>query len=551
MKIDCESIERYLRIVEMEEYPVCREQKMLCAMVRRCFQNEGLYVDKERLEKYLQLQKYFPYKLFPWEEFVFTLHICVYTKEGQVRWPELLIFVGRGAGKNGYLAFEDFALLTPINGIRNYDIDIFANNEDQAKRTFEDVYDVLECNRKKMERHFSWNKEQIRNIRTGSVLRFKTSNPKTKDGSRPGKVDFDEYHQYGDYKMVDVATTGLGKKADPRKTIITTDGDVRDGPLDHTIERAEQILQGAIPDNGLLPYICRIDDRQEIHDELMWHKANPSLRYLPTLMQEMKREYENYKLDQFGNVSFMTKRMNRGGDSVENAVTSWENIKKTNREMPDLEGLSCIAGIDYAKTTDFVAAGLLFEKGNLWYWLTHTWVCKQNKAGLSRIRFPLEDAARRGLLTFVDEVEIPPEAPANWLEEKASLYDIEMVALDSFRYQLMRRALAAAGFDADKKGRNNIKMVRPSDIMQIAPVITSKFAQNQIIWGDDALMRWYTNNTKQVMDLKGNISFGKIEPKSRKTDGFMAFVAAATGISALEGWNDMGEGSLPELVIYG
>ena len=38
------------------------------------------------------------------------------------------------------------------------------------------------------------------------------------------------------------------------------------------------------------------------------------------------------------------------------------------------------------------------------------------------------------------------------------------------------------------------------------------------------MMCWYTNNTKRVIDSKGNTHYEKIEPKLRKTDGFMAWV---------------------------
>ena len=34
---------------------------------------------------------------------------------------------------------------------------------------------------------------------------------------------------------------------------------------------------------------------------------------------------------------------------------------------------------------------------------------------------------------------------------------------------------------------------------------------------------------KAVIDKKGNITYEKIEPRSRKTDGFMAMAAAITG----------------------
>ena len=47
-------------------------------------------------------------------------------------------------------------------------------------------------------------------------------------------------------------------------------------------------------------------------------------------------------------------------------------------------------------------------------------------------------------------------------------------------------------------------------------------------------MRWYTNNTCLHLEKYENYTFAKIEPKSRKTDGFMAFVAAmCTGVDDL------------------
>ena len=64
---------------------------------------------------------------------------------------------------------------------------------------------------------------------------------------------FNEIHQYEDYKNINVFTTGLGKKKHPRRSYYTTNGDVREGPLDDLLETSEQILRGGEPDNGLLP----------------------------------------------------------------------------------------------------------------------------------------------------------------------------------------------------------------------------------------------------------------------------------------------------------
>ena len=524
----CHYIQDYIDLVNSGKYRVCKWQPLLIEFVQKVFENESVYVDEEQADKYFELQKYFTYKLFEWEKFCFVLHNCTYISPGVLRFPTLVIDVGRGAGKNGYLAFEDFALTTPVNGIREFDIDICATSEKQAKTSFVDIYNLLERHRKKMQKHFYWNRTEIKNLKTGSVIRYRTSNAKSADGGRPGKVDFDEYHAYENYDLINVFKTGFGKKPMPRETITTTMGDVRDGPLDNLVSDGKSILKGDIPDNGTLFFFCQLDADEEVNDEANWYKANPSLQYFPELLREMRKEYQEFLRDNFGNASFMTKRQNRPFGTTEVPVTKWENILATNRPVIDLEGATCVFGIDYTKTTDFLAVGLMFIKDGFVYWKTHSWLCEQCR-DLSRIRFPINDAIQRGLLTKVSGVEIPPELPAEWLAEQKQHYNIIRGALDNYRFTLLKKPLEQIGFDPDKKnGNNNLYLVRPSDIMQVYPIITSDFDNQRIIWGDDPLMRWYTNNTKVVRTKNNNYTYDKIEPKSRKNDGFMALVAAYT-----------------------
>lgn len=525
----CKYLDDYIKQVKSGQYRVCKEQIQLVNFIEKVFENEQVYVDSEQVEKYFALQKYFPYELFAWEKFCFILHNCTYSAPGVLRFPDLVCVVGRGAGKNGYLAFEDFALLTPVNGIRNYDIDICATSEEQASTTFNDIYEILENNSTKMQRHFKWNKTEITNIKTNSTIRYRTSNSKTKDGGRPGKVDFDEKHAYENYKLIDVFTTGLGKKAMPRRTTITTMGEVRDGPLDNELATGLEVLNGDAPDNGTLYFICRLDNEKEVYEQENWYKANPSLQYFPNLLREIQKEFEDWKRDKVNNSSFMTKRMNIPKGTEMHPVTAWENIKATNRPLPDLEGKTCVFGLDYTKTTDFLGAGLLFMIDNEIVWKPMSWYCSQS-ADLSRIKFPYD---KQPDLQRVDGAEIPPQIVAEWLKEQKKHYNIIAGALDNYRYTLLKSPLLECGFECDRKGLNNLKLVRPSDKMLVAPLIASDFANHKIVWGDSALMRWYTNNTSATEDKNGNISYGKIEPKSRKTDGFMAFVAAYTQLDLL------------------
>ena len=519
-------LQEYIDLVEQGKYKACKEQLQLIEYVKTVFATEELVIDDDRIEKYMSYQKYFPYKLFAWEKFCFILHTCVFKKDGTPRWSDMFILMGRGGGKNGYLSFLCFCLLTETNGIYQYDIDICANSEEQAKTSFEEIYNILENPKwtKKFKKHFRWTKTEIQNLKTGSKIKYRTNNPKGKDGLRSGMVAFDEPHAYENWENINVFTTGLGKKPHPRRIYVSTNGDVREGPLDQLINKSKKILDGEIDDVGFLPFICKLNKKEDVHDCSNWEMANPSLPYLPTLLEQMKREYQDYLLDPVINNAFMTKRMNIPEGKKDSEVTSWENILKTKGEVPDLEGKTCVCGIDYTKTTDFMSAFLLFKDNDKYYGIHHSWFCT-NSNDKSRIKIPLEQMVQRGLLTMVDDVEINPTVIGEWIKEQKMKYTIEKIAVDNYRYSILSRELREAGFDANDK---TVKLVRPSDIMQVVNKISSMFISNKIIWGDDPLMRWYTNNAKTEPAANNNYKYGKIEPKSRKTDGFMAFVHAVT-----------------------
>lgn len=522
-------IKAYIDLVKSGTAPMCRDQIQLADMVERAFLAEDIRLDESQLDRYLALQKYFPYKLLPWEIFCFALHNCVYKANGQLRWPNLGIVVGRGAGKNGYLAFEDFCLLTPINGVKNYDIDIFAMSEEQAAATFYDIYNVLEGNAEYFKRFFEWTKVSIKNLKTGSILRYRTSAAKTKDGGRPGKVDFDEVHAYENSELMDTAITGLGKKRHPRRTIISTPGNVRGGPFDKLMDRAAKVLAEGSADGGWIYFICRLDSDDEIQMPERWPKANPSLLDpdRPELLLEIESEYQEYLEDPNGHIAFAVKRMGRIRVNLETAVTSWENILAASTPLPPPEklwGRYATHGTDFASTQDFVAAGILIPVDGVFYWICHVWVCLQSPT-LNHVKFPIYEAEARGELTTVDAPEIAPEIPVAWIAEQAQKYNLILGGIDHFRFTMLSRAFTSYGFDANRK-TGNLKLTYTPEQSMVAPLISSAFINHKICWGDNMTMRWMTNNATRMIDKRGNISYGKIEPKSRKTDGFMAFVAA-------------------------
>lgn len=531
----CKEILEYIEQVESGPYRVCKEQKALVRMVRNAFDTEDIYTNEEQLHNYLKLQKYFPFELFPWQKFVLALWDCTYWREsGLPRWDAVFCMISRGAGKDGFIAYDAACSVSPYNPVGRYDVDICANNEEQAMRPVLDFVEVLEAPKweTKLKKHYYHTKEKIQGRKNRGIIRGHTNNPKGRDGLRSGKVILNEVHVYEGYENIQVFTTGLGKVAEPRMGLFTSNGNVSDGVLDDYLQTAEGILFEGETDNGMLPFICRLNELQQVHDPENWYMANPSLQYLPNLMHETKKEYQGWKENPERHGQFLSKRMGiRGGVASDIAVTSYEKIKATNKPLPDLTGWSCTVGIDYAELSDWMAVNLHFRKGDERFDINHAWVCTHGR-DLHRVKAPWREWAEAGNVTPVDEVTIDPDLAAEYIRKAGQKYNIKGIALDNFRYTLVKTSLQKIGFDAEN--RKNIKLVRPQDIMKVEPVISNCFDRELFTWGDVPHLRWATNNTKRVRSSRkigsdtGNFYYAKIEAKSRKTDPFMALVASMT-----------------------
>lgn len=522
----------YLESVEQDRPRACREQHALAAYVRRVFAQEDVYVDREQLGHYLGLVKYFPYdRLFPWEEFLLTLWDCTYKADGTPRWKTVLCMVGRGAGKDGFIAFDSACSISPYNPVAHYNVDICANNEEQAVTPVKDLAEVLETPKweNKLRKHYYHTKELIQGRKNKGVMKGRTNNPKGRDGMRSGKVVFNEVHAFENYDNIKVFITGQGKVAQPRVGIFTSNGEVSDGPLDDYLARGRRILFEGEEDNGFLPFICCLESKDQVHDPENWFMSNPSLYYMPHLQQEIADEYRDWKDHPEQNGDFITKRMGIRAGFKEIAVTDYEKVKATNQTVPDLRGWSCTVGMDYAELSDWAAVNLHFRRGAERYDINHAWMCLQSRM-LSRVKAPWKEWAERGLVTVVDDVSIHPDLPAQYIAKAAEKYNLKMLAMDHYRWTLVSESLRKIGFDAADKTR--VKMIRPSDIMQVEPVIQECFDRGLFHWGDNPCLRWAVNNTKRVASSRklgvdtGNFIYAKIEARSRKTDPFMALVAS-------------------------
>ena len=512
-------IDEYIQAVENGELVVSSDVKLLIGIVKEKINRDDVVFRANEVEEAIRsIEDYFPFKLFAWQKFVIACMFGMFYKDDTLVFNEFLLYMGRGAGKNGFAAALAFHMLGK-QGIKFYNVDIVATSEKQAMTSFKDLYNVLDDHNKIFQRFFKRTLQLITHKRTRSEFSYYTNNAKTKDGFRPGCVIFDEIHAYETDDNIKVFTSGLGKVPRGRRIYLTTDGNVRDGFLDRLKEEAELVLKGEMPNSRFFPFLCRLDDVNEVDNPAMWKKANPSLRYLPDLKIEMDLEYEKMQNRPSARIEFMTKRMNQPSQLSAQGVADWDKIMATKEDLPDLRGCECIGGIDYADTRDFVGVGLLFRKDGKRYWKHHTFI-NHRSLQLFNYAVDIELAKEQGYVTIIYEETNRAEIIAAWFAEQSKYYRIKKIASDVMRINYLREVFESFGFKLDVARSGTITHTK------LQPTVEEMFAYENIKWGDDLMMRWYTRNTYVKPDGKGNITYEKIEPKMRKTDGFFALLHA-------------------------
>lgn len=529
-------VDEYIQLYESGKIKLNKERILLIDYLREhVLSRDDLYFNDEMIENCIKFGEKWYFPLQPFQKFLIAFVFLFFTKNDRVFYRKHFWMIGRGAGKNGLISVITHFLTSPLHGIREYNVSIVANSEEQAKTSFDETYGVIGRN-STLKAMFNRTKEKITNKKTESVLKFRTSNGETKDGLRDGAVVFDEIHQFESNKDVRVHISGLGKKPNPREFYIGTDGYVRDGFLDKMKEKALKVLRGEARANALFPFICKLDDEAEIDDAANWEKSNPMLceprsGYSQGLFDTISEEYDDLEDDPSNREEFMTKRMNLPITDLEKSVAKWEEIEATNRPFPDLDYKECIGCLDYASIRDFAACGLLFRDNGDYIFKSHSFARKEfvdkfysyskkhdaEMAGKKKFA-PIREWEDQELLTVVDGETIDPNAIVQWFVQMREFYTIKKVIADNFRMEILRPLFEAEGFE--------VEIIRnPRAIHSLlAPRIETAFANKQIIFGDNPLMRWYTNNVLVLIDKRGNKEYAKKEPIRRKTDGFQAFV---------------------------
>ena len=252
-----------------------------------------------------------PLRLFPWQRTVL--------RELDDPRLELAISMARGGGKTTFLAFILAGFMHPDFDLmpRGGEAIIAASSMAQGRLAFGDGLDFLrQCPELDIDDKSKWrlndsaNRAELRYLPLNTRLMALGNDPKKMHGRRPVIQLGDEVAQWDSGKVAAMmaAMKTAGGKSDCRTLWIGT------APLPGTGHPFETEL--AKP-NAL---IWRADPEDDIYKPSTWHRANPSLKFLPSLRAAYEDEAETAKTDEAAEIHFRALRLNGGGAGVSDDV---------------------------------------------------------------------------------------------------------------------------------------------------------------------------------------------------------------------------------------
>lgn len=357
----------------------------------------------------------------------------------------------------------------------------------------------------------------------------------TKEGLNISGLIFDELHAQKSRDLFDALEYGGSARLQAILVAITTAGQydpLSIGWEEH--EYARRNLQGQPgpgEDTTYFAYIRTIVESEkkiEWQDPYWWYRSNPGLGVtLP--FDKFEQNALTAKHTPSKQNSFKRYRVNIWVQAATAAfrIEDWDACYC--KDMPELVGMPCWAGLDLSATTDITAASLAFpprEDKGLWYLKNFFWLPEENLAALgNKARAPYEMWAERGYLRLTPGNIIDLEQIRDELIEINRLYRVKSWRFDPWR---------AVGLTTELMNKHRFRMVEFGQTHGWMNSPTTEFENllitHRLRHDGNPVMGWMMGNCQFDFDAKDQKRIVKTRKQERfKVDGPVSTVMAIDG----------------------
>lgn len=483
-----------------------------------------------------------PFELAPYQQFVVYNVFAWLNVETKLRRINFVYdAVARKNGKTTLLAGLGLYLQS-LDGEAGPEIYVGATKEAQAKTLWEQAFAFV--NQSLMLRKLGF-KNQARQILfaqpdNNGVFRFLGGDSKTLDSLNPSAAFVDEYHAHKDDSVREVLESAMGARDQPLVYIITTAGFNLKSSCKLAEDSYKDILLGLNKDNHTLIMIHQMDETDDWQDETNWEKSNPSLIYVTTLMDFMRREYIK-AINQPSKIpNFKTKSLNMWVDGANVWIPSdiWKandinfgRDKSLERLPVDLNKFlffGSYSGLDLSTTTDITAFVAISEPDDEGIrYLKPFLFCPEDtiEKRSKEDQVPYRYWKNAGHIIATPGNTVDYDVIEDYIRKYYPILNINRIEVDSWNSNSITNHLVEEGYSVSKFSQTITTYSHPTKVFE-------KLCYDGKIKHDgNPVMEWMLSGCVTIEDHNENIriSKGKSHANGKRIDGIIAAIMALGG----------------------
>ena len=480
-----------------------------------------------------------PMKLMPWQKaFIECLYsFKIYDNELDKwvdRFTETLLLIARKNTKSETSsAICDTEMCVGGSGM---DIICASNTYEQS----EILYDACDTMRTLIDPQ---NKDTWRNIKglrclyNNNKISKMSDRTKAKEGKNIDIAVVDECHEMADDTLVEPIVQSMSIKENKKLIMITTEGFVNDGFLDHRLKEYREIIFSDYLEESQkrkLPWLYTQDSEAEVWEtneegiNPAWQKSNPTLIYGIKKWSYLRNQVEEARKSKAKRAFVLSKDFNF---KVSNS-TAWLDKSDYDYDAPfDIEEVRnsfCLGAVALSETTDMTCAKIMLcrRDDKQKYTMSHYWIPKSKleesddkNAGAKYMEW-----AQQGLLTIYDGNDIDLSLVADWFFEFQDKYNIRLLKC-GYDQRFKRDFIARMEYYGWNDREDLIMINQSPDVLHLPNCQVEADLKDRLIIGLNEIDKWCFSNAALKYDGRGKSLVVKVDNiKEKRIDGAVCSV---------------------------
>lgn len=440
---------------------------------------------------------------------------------GYRRFKRMYEQVGRKNAKSQTLAGITTYELAPY-GVLGSEVYCLAPVSKQAKAVFKEAINMINGHRIiKRKFHIRESTNEIFHKKSNSTMSLFTKDDLKKgDSYNPQLAVIDEYHLFDTSEAVDVMESGMGARYNPLIAIITTAGRKIFCPCKEEYDYCSKIINPNVPinDDRYFVVIAEIDDKDDPFDFINLCKANPVVSTYKTGLESLQEKLNTAKERADKRIEYLTKQCNRWiNQKINDPYMDMDKWSKCEiDEIPNIEGLKCVIGLDKSDKIDLTSITYEIDLGdNEILIMNHCFIPEETlEAKMKTDKVPYDSWSKQGYITVIPGAKIKNDYIVERIKEDLKKYKFELdsVAYDPWHCEDIVESLEDEGILCIEVPQTYASLSEPTKDFR------AKVYAKEVKYVKNPVLTYCMSNAVEDKDRKENLKLWKEKKSSERID---------------------------------